>query len=246
MQLEGTIDSFPLRELIEMITYSSVTGILELQAPHASGKLYFYDGRPYHAVAGEDTGFEAVVRLFELSDATFRFIAGYTSDDESIWHDQWELIEQAEYQAKQWKRVRQHIPSMTLVPTLLSHAHASHIHIDESTWPYLAAVDGQRNINDIAEHLGVSQLDVCVALTNLLEQKLIAIRLPRSKLLEPRKPQQQQAAENKSESTPGFLDRLLAQATEEEKQKRPNLLDEEPPDMQRSHRYVNHRYIKNG
>ncbi len=83
MQLDGTLDTFPLRELIEMIVYSSVTGVLELRLGQGVGQLFFYDGRPYHAVAGDETGLEAVPRLFEMPGAAFHFVAGHTVTDET-------------------------------------------------------------------------------------------------------------------------------------------------------------------
>ena len=245
MQLDGTLDTFPLRELIEMIVYSSVTGVLELRLGQHVGQLFFYDGRPYHALGGNETGLEAVSRLFEMPGAAFHFIAGHTVTDESLWHDPLEMIERAERQATQWQLVRPHIPSITWVPSLLSNSNAEHIHINESTWPVLAAVDGQRSVAAIAENIGMSPLDVCVALTSLLEQKLIAVRAPRPGFVEPRTAQASAAPQAPQQST-GFFDRVLAQAQAAEGERRPDLTEEEPPDQQRSNRYVNNRYIKSG
>ena len=75
MQLDGTLDKFPLRELIEMIVYSSVTGVLETHAGHDVGRIFFRDGRPYHAVAGEWRGVDAIGAMFEERSAPFRFVA---------------------------------------------------------------------------------------------------------------------------------------------------------------------------
>ena len=49
MQLDGNLNKFPLRELIEMVVYSSVTGVLELRAGTDIGQIFFRDGQPYHA-----------------------------------------------------------------------------------------------------------------------------------------------------------------------------------------------------
>lgn len=242
MQLNGTLEQFPLRELIEMIVYSSVTGALELRLGEGAGLLFFYDGRPYHAVAGDETGLDAVCRLFEARNTTFRFIAGHTVTDETLWLDPWEMIDRAEQQATKWQRVRPHIPNASWVPTLRSTPGADHIHINESTWPVLAAVDGQRNIAAIAENLAMTTLDVCVALVALLDQQLVAVRAPRPGLLEPR-PLASQASPEAPQQADGFFDRMLAQAQSNDAERRPDLTEEEPPDQQRSNRYVNNRYI---
>ena len=44
----------------------------------------------------------------------------------------------------------------------------------------LSAVDGRRNVAEIATYLNLVLLDACVALADLVEQGLIEIRLPKS------------------------------------------------------------------
>jgi len=241
VQLTGTLDTFPLRELIEMIVYSSVAGVLEVRVGDEVGQLFFDDGRPYHAVVGEYTGFEAVGRMFEERDAMFRFVAGSTAERETLWLDPWELIERAERQAQLWLSVRARLPNLNWVPSLRSSAGSAQIHINEHIWPVLSAVDGQRDIAAIGETLGLAQLDVCVALVSLLDQGLISVKPPRPALLEPRRPPAQ--AHPDSAGT-GFFDRLLAQAQASEEPQRPDLTDENAQDKQ-NNRYISNRYISN-
>jgi hypothetical protein len=243
VQLIGTLNKFPLRELIEMIVYSSVAGVLELQIGNEIGQLFFDDGRPYHAVVGDDTGFEAVGRMFEERDAMFRFVAGPTAGTETLWLDPWEMMERAERQARLWLSVRPRFPNLSYVPSLRSNAGVQQIHINEHTWPVLSAVDGQRDIAAIAETLGLAQLDVCVALASLLDQGLISVRAPHPALLEPRSPAGQQRSQS-PRSGAGFFDRLLAQAQASEEEQRPDLADENAQDQQ-SNRYISNRYVNN-
>ena len=65
VQLDGNLNKFPLRELIEMVVYSSVTGVLELRAGADIGQIFFRDGQPYHAVAGQRAGMDAIAAMFE-------------------------------------------------------------------------------------------------------------------------------------------------------------------------------------
>jgi hypothetical protein len=243
VQLDGTLSKFPLRELIEMIVYSSVAGVLELRIGDEVGQLFFNDGRPYHAAVGDSTGFDAVCRLFEVQDAMFRFVAGPVAGEESLWFDPWEMIERAHRQAELWSSVRPRIPNLAWVPALRTAAGADHIHINETTWPVLAAVDGRRSVAEIADDLGFAPLDVCVALVNLLDQSLITMMPARLAPLGGRSSSAQSDAEA-SRSGPGFFDRILAQAQAEEQGSRPNLTDETPQDPQ-ADRYINNRYVNN-
>jgi len=118
MQLEGMLGQFSLRELIEMIVYSSVTGVLEMRVGDEVGQIFFRDGLPYHAAVNRQVGFDAACLMFEERETPFRFVAGGVASEETLWLDPWDLIERAEDQAKQWQRVRPRIPSLNWVPAL--------------------------------------------------------------------------------------------------------------------------------
>lgn len=236
MQLDGTLDQFPLRELIEMVVYSSVTGVLEVRVSDEVGQIFFRDGHPYHARAGVRGGFDAVLAMFEQHHAPFRFVADSTSDGETLWMDPWELIERGELQARLWAQVRPHIPNLTWVPSLCSTASAEHIHISEGAWPVLSSVDGQRSVAQIAEALNMMPLDTCVALVSLLEQGLVAIRQPRPGLLEPRRlaPDLQR---DSAAPTGDFFERLMANIN------LPDPHDQDPTDQETQIRTRSERYV---
>lgn len=214
MQLEGRLEQFPLRELIEMIVYSSVMGLLEVRIGDEVGHLYFRDGLPYHARIGDATGLDAVCQMFEQQDATFRFYAGGSIDEESLWQDPWELIERGEQLAKTWSKIRQHIPNLRWVPVLRSQPSSEQIHITENVWPVLAAVDGQRSVSRISDDLRLDPLDVATALVTLLHKGLISIQQPHPAALEPRTSPNGPASKGD-----GFFERLIARTLEEEAQK---------------------------
>ena len=249
MQLDGNLNKFPLRELIEMVVYSSVTGVLELRAGADIGQIFFRDGQPYHAAAGERTGMEAVAAMFEERDSPFRFVADRETEASTLWIDPWELIERGEKQSRQWLRIRTFIPNLECVPALHGTPVTNQIHISEAVWPVLAAVDGRRNVVEIATYLNLVLLDACVALADLVEQGLIDIRrspaTPAGTLFAPptaarasKAPSQSSEADPRS--TAGFLERLLADAQAEE-QHRPDLTDDDTQDRKRVSRYVDDR-----
>jgi hypothetical protein len=249
VQLDGNLNKFPLRELIEMVVYSSVTGVLELRAGANIGQIFFRDGQPYHAAAGERTGMEAVAVMFEEHDSPFRFVADREAEASTLWIDPWEMIERGEAQARQWARIRTFIPNLECVPALRGTPAANQIHISETVWPVLSAVDGRRNVVEIATFLNLVLLDTCAALADLIEQGLIEIR--RSFAAQPgtlfAPPTAAQPAKESAQpgaadtrSTPGFLERLLADAQAEE-QRRPDLTDDDTQDRKRVSRYVDDR-----
>ncbi len=247
MQLEGTLDTFPLRELIEMVVYSSVTGALQVQVNGGIGRLYFRDGRPYHAVAGEHTAINAVGAMFEQKNARFRFAAGDVSADTTLWMDPLEMIEHAEELARLWQNVRQNIPDVNHIPFLIGTVAQNQVHIDETIWPVLSVIDGQRTVQEISAQLNLVLLDTCLALVTLIEQGLVvlkhspvakppAIALPETLHKDPEPAQPPAPAANSS----GFLERLLADAKAKEQQ-RPDLTDDQAQERKQVYRYVDDR-----
>jgi hypothetical protein len=98
MQLEGSLEQFPLRELIEMAVYSSVSGVLEVQVGPDAGRIFFRDGLPQHAELSGLHGVDAIGRMFAERNAPFRFVADSTPVTPTLWMDPWEIIELAEHQ----------------------------------------------------------------------------------------------------------------------------------------------------
>src|SRR4051794_35828031 len=80
VELEGTLDLFSLRELIEMSVYSSVTGVLKLASEGGQGQIFFRDGVAYHCAYCSTSGEAALVTLFEEQQASFVFAANDVVD----------------------------------------------------------------------------------------------------------------------------------------------------------------------
>lgn len=212
VQLEGRLALFPFRELIEMVLYSSVKGMLAVHSGELTAQIYFRDGQPTHACAAELRGIAAVARVFELSDGDFHFYAGSEPDDQTIWLDPHDLIERSEQMARQWAPLRPHIPALTWIPVLISGANTASIQIGEGIWPVLAAVDGQRTIMLIADELRLDHYDVCGALVVLKHKGLITIGAPTV-------PQPQTGVPAApAASKRGFFERLIERTLEEEAQ----------------------------
>jgi len=215
VQLEGHLAIVPLAELIEMIIYSSVTGVLELRCTTTTASLYFRDGQPIHAETQELRGMDAVGFMFEQSEGEFQFFAGTVTEAESIWVDSLDVVTQGERLAKRWKPLRAHIPSLNWVPVLLQQT-ANQIQIGHDHWSVLAAVDGTRTVAEIAEHLHVDLYDTCVALAALKPRGLINIGEAPSKAPGDRLGLSSEPARS---AKGGFLDRLIEKTLEEEARK---------------------------
>jgi hypothetical protein len=178
MQLEGSLDQFPLAELLAMVVGSSVTGVLELALDTTTGQIFSRDGRLYHAVAGELDGTDAICRMFAERAAQFRFVAGQTSDTETIQIDAWDLIEEGERQAKIWQQVQRYIRGVDWIPALRSGPPQPQVSISEGAWSLLPLIDGRRNIAAISREAGQVPIEVAMQLCELLVKGLITVSAP--------------------------------------------------------------------
>ncbi|MCS7289821.1 MAG: DUF4388 domain-containing protein [Roseiflexus sp.] len=217
MQLEGSLSQFPLRELIEMAVYSSVSGVLEVRVGDDIGRIFFRDGLPQHAELSELQGIDAIGRMFAEPDAPFRFLADSTPVAPTLWMDPWEIIELAEHQAQTWVKVRPHVPLLSAVPALRMPVQRALTPGNEDLKPLLTLIDGRRSIPDIAQDLGVAPIDVYVGIARLVQQKIVVLARPQPPT--DSTGNLQTSPGDAEEKQSGFFERLIARALEEERRK---------------------------
>jgi hypothetical protein len=214
VQLEGSLEQFPLRELIEMAVYSSVSGVLEVQVGPDAGRIFFRDGLPQHAELSGLHGVDAIGRMFAERNAPFRFVADSTPVTPTLWMDPWEIIELAEHQARTWIMVRDYVPVPQMIPILRVPGPTAASLAGEETRPLLAAIDGRRTILDIAHDLSIAPIDVCIGIASLVQQHIITLAAPQQSSTEAA-----EAPIREVEKRDGFFERLIARAIEEERRK---------------------------
>lgn len=180
MKLEGTLALFPLGELIEMVVYSSVTGVLNIYGGSGiPGSLYFRDGVLYHVERDAAEGITALAELFELSQANFAFVSDVTSERESLWGALSQHLQTAERLAARWRQLRAYVPNLELIPLLLITSEAALRRIGPAHHAVLKAIDGQSNLGQIAVGLGWAEIDVAEAIVQMSVDGLIELRSPR-------------------------------------------------------------------
>lgn len=178
MKLEGSLATFPLRELIEMVVYSSVTGVLNISSPSAVGHLFFRDSALYHVERGAAEGVDALAELFELSHGSFCFVSNAVCEKQSLYGALNTHLLAAEGLGARWRQIRAYIPHLDLVPQTVSLRdgllrRASPAHAD-----VLAAVDGRASLREIAARLGWAPIDIAEIVAQLSVDGVVELRPP--------------------------------------------------------------------
>ena len=175
MKLEGSIRTFPLRELIDMVVYSSVTGVLNLFDQGPPGHLYFRDSVLYHVDRGAARGEEALAELFELSNATFAFVSDLTVEEESLSDALGQHLQNAERTAARWRQLRPHIPHLELIPRLKVTREAAIPRVSIAHHQVLAAIDGRTSLQQIATDLGWTAIETAEVIVQMVVDGLIEL-----------------------------------------------------------------------
>lgn len=72
--LSGSLREIGFPELIQFVSSSGMSGLLEIEAGSEGGRLYFESGEVYSAAAGERQGHEAFFALAGLASGHFLFV----------------------------------------------------------------------------------------------------------------------------------------------------------------------------
>ncbi|EFO81680.1 hypothetical protein OSCT_0425 [Oscillochloris trichoides DG-6] len=176
MKLEGTLETIPLHELIEMVSYSSVTGALNIYATSVNGHLYFRDGTLYHCDIDGSVGQPALVKLFEIGEAAFSFVSDVTCNEESIWGDIEEHIRLAQRLARRWQVIRSRVPSLEQIPVLVVSFEVALRRVGPFHHQVLDRINGQHTLADIVTDLGWTEIDVAEVVAQMIQDRLVDLR----------------------------------------------------------------------
>lgn len=206
MKLEGSFDTFPLRELVDMIVYSSVTGALNIAAPDEVGHLYFRESVLYHAACGASTGVDALAELLELRGAGFSFVSEVVCDVESLYGTVSTHMQAAEQLSARWRQIRAYVPNLDLVPHVIGPREATLRRASPAHVEALQAIDGRASLRELAARLGWAPIDTAEAITQLSLDGLVELRSQRHT------PANQGPPAAAAPRGHGLFDRILAHA----------------------------------
>jgi len=212
MELTGTLDTFPLRELLELMQDSSICGLLHIEGSRGSGVIGANDGLICHAEYADQLGHEALWLLFEEPAAHFTVRADkHMVVPQTLIGDARMLSDEGEDRAKQWRDIRPRVPSPQFVP-IINGAINPAILQDSLDRTVFNAIDGSRTVAELVAPTGLELLDVSRSLARLVHAGMISLKsvpiAPTQPALLP-PPANESAARPIVESTGGLFRRPL-------------------------------------
>ena len=188
MSLQGTLDTFSLPEILELVEKSRKTGALEVRDPQSRGVLYFAGGRFSAAEAGElcgpvESAEELEARLIDVCFALFRVETGlfeFENDRFPPWpvrggSEVAPIVEQVQQLRRDWLAIEAVLPSLDCRPDVVDDLDGDRVVLNKAGFRVLRVVDGNRNVREIARAVGRSVLEVCKVLKDLVEAGAVVV-----------------------------------------------------------------------
>jgi hypothetical protein len=178
--LRGELDSFPLETVVQLIHSTSKTGQLEIVGTDAAGGTLGFDGgRLVAAIAGDDAGEPALGSIFAIVAGTFEFIPWSEGPAANLSGDLDQLLDKAVEERDRIVAIRKVIPDDRSRFRLSERAaDKGDITLAPDQWRTLLAVNGERDLPGVAEHLRTGKLATRATLAALVEAGFIDVLEP--------------------------------------------------------------------
>lgn len=192
MTLRGSVAAFPLETIVQLLAATGKTGQLEVRGNGDAGTLGFDHGRLVSAVIGEDLGDPALGAVFTMTEGDFEFVAWDDPPRTNLAGDLSALLDLAVVQRDRIVADRLLIPNDELRFALSGRAaDQGEVRLSAAQWEVLLAVNGQRDLREIASHAGMGRLAMLSLLADLVRSGVVDVREgpPEPPSPEPRPPE---------------------------------------------------------
>jgi len=176
MALNGPLQEFPLNDIISLVELGKQTGAAEIRSSDGRsiiGRIYFRSGSIIHAEMGGMPAEEALFTMFTLTEGHFEFINNELPPREEIKRNNAILIMTGINRADEYKKIKEIVPSMDLIPLLAGELGPTNINLTPDEWKVLTAINGKDNLDTISRVTRLGDFRTSKAIAHLLEQGVV-------------------------------------------------------------------------
>lgn len=174
MSLKGNTAEFPIAVLVRLLGDQKKTGELTLRGSAGEGAIGLAEGRVVTAVFGDEAPIPALGAVFDMNDADFEFIPWNDPPPANLEGDLDELLRKADEHRKWLAGVREVIPTdRTRFRLSERAADQGSVTFTSDRWRAVLAVNGSRDVNDIASQLQTDRNAALDLLSGLVRDGVI-------------------------------------------------------------------------
>lgn len=187
MPLQGTFDVLDFSSVLALMSSHKMTGRLHVRSRSFTANLFLVDGQIVGADQSEhqaaavtgDVPTKVQEIFFELlgtDRGSFEFQPGKLGAPTGETNmEVSEAMEHARRRLAEWRELQLLFPSLDIQPHLVSELDPGQVTLDRDQWRVLTAVDGRRNLRAIGRFLNLSDFEVCRAMRELLNTKVVEL-----------------------------------------------------------------------
>ncbi len=184
MALQGTIDSFPLTDVLTLLATSKKSGRLALDGDRGSAALWITDGEVVGGDMVGGAGATAASLLFEMlrfTDASFAFDAAPAGTEPQHAVEATPLeaaMDQASTLLEEWDDINAVVPSLAHRVALVDELPGESVTLDATSWALVVAATEDPVVAMVGDSLGMDEFGVCAAVASLVERGLATVEEP--------------------------------------------------------------------
>ena len=184
MALQGTIDSFPLTDVLTLLSTSKKSGRLALDGDRGSAALWITDGEVIGGDMAAGVGATAASLLFEMlrfGEASFVFDdapAGIEPQQSVEATPLGDAMDQASALLAEWDDILAVVPSLAHRVVLVEELPEDSVTLDAASWSLVLAAASDPVVAVIGDALGLDEFGACSAAASLAERGLATIEEP--------------------------------------------------------------------
>lgn len=182
MALQGTIDTFPLTDVLGLLANSQKSGRLVLDGNRGSATLWIEEGRVHGGgPAPSATAAELVFGLLRFSEGSFSFDTPAAGDEPQVSVEPTELavcVRDAEVLREEWRAIEAVVPSVSHRVQLLPSLRDETVTLDADAWELVVAAGSAPSVEALTASLGRSEFDTARCVAELLAAGLLEVLEP--------------------------------------------------------------------
>ena len=185
MTLQGSIDSFPLADVLRLLGSTNKSGELVLDGDRGTASMWLDDGGVVAGVTslvsatpGGGTLGAVLFDMLRYEQGSFTFDAASMCADPIPPVSVDELLEQGERDMAEWHAISEVIPRITCELELVAELVDREVIVDRRLWSGIVAIGGGASVDAMAGRLSLSDLPAMRLAADLITAGLVLVSMP--------------------------------------------------------------------
>lgn len=176
MSLNGTLETFPLPDVLALLAATKKTGELQVDGGRGAARVWLDGGEMVAAEVPRATTFvDAVFEMLRLSSGRFSFDndgAAATPGQPVALEP---LLREAQSRLGEWRSIEAVVPSLRCGVRLAAEVSGPKVSVTRDQWRALVAVATGPDVEGVMSSLGLGEFDSCRLLKDLVQTGLVTI-----------------------------------------------------------------------